>query len=107
VDSSHWAELLLSGKALPGPVVARIANLPAVPLYAFAQDLYAGSGFELSKFESQEPDEAGQAQIKKILGRKQVFFFWPSADAKDPQPQTGVFWHLHRPISKSLLTSVQ
>ena len=75
MDSSHWAELLLSGKALPGPVVARIANLPAVPLYAFAQDLYAGSGFELSKFESQEPDEAGQAQIKKILGRKQVFFF--------------------------------
>ena len=72
VDSSHWAELLLLGKAVPGPVVARITNLPSVPLYAFAQDLYAGSGFELSKFESREPDEAGQAQIKKILGRKQA-----------------------------------
>ena len=72
VDSSHWEKLLASGRADEGPVIARIENLPDVPLYAFAQDLYAGSGFELSKFVSSEPDEEGQALLKKITGREEA-----------------------------------
>ncbi len=42
--------LTYAGKAVEGACVARIENMPDRPLYAFAQDLYAGSGSPFSAF---------------------------------------------------------
>jgi len=50
IQSSHWDQLLATGKAVEGVCVARIENMPDTPLYAFAQDLYAGSGTQFTCF---------------------------------------------------------
>ena len=50
-----------------GPLVARVTGLPHVVLLPFAQDIYAGSGFELSKFVSEGPDDAGKADQAMLL----------------------------------------
>ncbi len=42
--------LTYAGKAVEGVCVARIENMPDRPLYAFAQDLYAGSGTQFTGF---------------------------------------------------------
>ena len=52
-----------------GPVVARMGNMPDVPLFPFVQDLYAGSGFELSSFVTEELDDAGAGRGSRVEGR--------------------------------------